>query len=63
MKQNIDMIDITTNNFEKYKCAIPVDLTDEELKNLEAVNMIHTNSSFNHYFFMNGSLLKFHKFM
>jgi len=50
MKQNIDMIDITTNNFEKYKCAIPVDLTDEELKNLEAVNMIHTNSSFNHYF-------------
>ena len=38
MKQNIDLIDITTNNFEKYKCAIPIDLTDEELKSLEAVN-------------------------
>ena len=40
MKQNIDLFDITTNNLEKYKCALPVDLTDEELIKLENVNGI-----------------------
>ena len=38
MKQNIDMLDITTSNLEKYKCAIPVDLADDEVANLAAVN-------------------------
>jgi len=37
MKQNIDMLDITTNNLEKYKCAIPVDLPDDDAANLAAV--------------------------
>jgi len=40
MKQNIDMLDITTNNLEKYKCAIPVDLPDDEAANLAAVNYL-----------------------
>jgi hypothetical protein len=38
MKQNIDMLDITTSNLEKYKCAIPVDLPDDEAASLAAVN-------------------------
>ncbi len=29
MKSNIDLFDITTNNFEKYKCAIPVDQNNQ----------------------------------
>ena len=39
MKQNIEFIDISTNNNEKYKCAMPVELpTTEENKYASELN-------------------------
>lgn len=55
MKQNIDMLDITTNNLEKYKCAIPVDLPDDEAANLAAVNYLFRVYNF----ILNKIILKF----
>lgn len=30
MKQNFEFVDILTNNNEKYKCSIPIELTESE---------------------------------
>lgn len=49
MKSNIDLFDITTNNFEKYKCAIPVDQNNQaksDSNNLTGENQILTSSLF-----------------
>ena len=41
MKSNIDLFDITTNNFEKYKCAIPIDPNEQiKLDNVLKINLL-----------------------
>jgi hypothetical protein len=40
MKQNFEFVDVLTNNNEKYKCSIPIELTESEQNEKNKVNYL-----------------------